>query len=64
MYKEDEELLARVAKEKPELLEVDVEEEYFHTVVNKLIKTPPVPKNARNRQRLTGQGRARKPQSR
>jgi hypothetical protein len=49
MRKEHEEFPERVAKEKPELLEANVQEEYFHAVVGKLIKTPPAPKQKRQR---------------
>jgi hypothetical protein len=44
MKKEDDELLGRVAKEAPELLEMKVEEKHFHATVGKLIKTRPTPK--------------------
>jgi len=47
MHKDDEEFLARVAKEKPQLLKVNGEDEHFHAVVGKLIKTPPAPKTKR-----------------
>jgi hypothetical protein len=51
MHKEDEELLARVAKEKPELLDANVVEGHFHAVVGKLIETPPAPKQKRRKRR-------------
>jgi|HubBroStandDraft_5_1064220.scaffolds.fasta_scaffold869970_2 hypothetical protein len=57
MYKEDEELLARVAKEKPELLDANIDEEHFHEVVGKLIKTPPAPKQKRRISRTGSKSR-------
>jgi hypothetical protein len=51
MTKEDEEFLTRVAKEKPELLEVEGDEGHFHAVVDRLIKTPPQSKQKPKRKR-------------
>jgi hypothetical protein len=49
MTKEDEELLARVAKEAPKTLNADIDQDCFHAVVGKLIKAPPEPKRKRRK---------------
>ena len=67
MTKEDEEFLARVAKEEAEeglVLERDIDAAYVHKVVKRLIGTPPAPKQQRVRKHRADQDHARKLQSR
>jgi hypothetical protein len=63
MTKEDEEFLARVAKEAPEALKADIPERAFDVLGKRLIDAPPHPKQ--KRQKLGTQNRkARKRKAR
>jgi len=50
---DDEALLARVAKEKPELLEADIDSEAVEQLIGRLIKAPPEPKRQRGKRGIT-----------
>jgi hypothetical protein len=53
MRKEDEELLARVATEKPELLESKADATALDSLLGRLIEAPPEPKRKRGERGIT-----------